>query len=176
MTQPIRLLSAALVLAVGALAATSSRPAHGAPSRDVVVANTAADPVLTRVLRSDENPARQPFQAKARILLADGACCDNAFVPVPAGKRLVIEYVSAWGFGNGSQSFSYEVGVPLDGTTITHYLPVAQQIDDGNSVAIAGQAVRLYADGGQVMLRAGRSGNAEATIWMTVSGHLIDVP
>jgi hypothetical protein len=180
MTQPFRLLAAGLILSLGALAATSSRPAHGAPSsRDVVVANTAADPALVRVVRSDEDPARQPFQQKERILLADGACCDNAFVTVPPGKRLVFEYVSAAGIANGSQSFTYEVGAPVNGEPrVTHYLPVTQQINDGNTTAIAGQQVRLYADGagGSVMLRAGRSGGGEATIWMTVSGHLVDVP
>lgn len=179
MTQPVRLLACGLALAIGALAATSSRPTHGAPSRDVVVTNTASDPALVRVLSSDENPARQPFQKKERIVLPDGQCCDNAFVAVPPGKRLVIEYASAAGFANGSQSFTYEVGAPVDGAPrVTHYLPVAQQTSDGNTTAIAGQPVRLYADAGptSVMLRGSRSGAGEATIFMTVSGHLIDVP
>ena len=91
----------------------------------------------------------------------------------------MIEYVSASGFANGSQSFTYEVGAPLDGAPrVTHYLPVSQQISDGNTQAIAGQPVHLYADAGSgsVMLRASRSGGGAATIWMTVSGYLVDVP
>jgi hypothetical protein len=181
MNQPVRLLACGAVLAAGALAATSSGPAHGAPQKDVVVTNPASDPALVRVIGSDENPARQPFQEKKQIVLPDGQCCDNAFVDVPAGKRLVIEYASASGFANGSQWFMYEVGTLVDGQasfTRNHFLPVAQQIDNGNTVAIAGQQVRIYADGGggRVMLRASRSGGGEATVFMTVSGHLVDVP
>jgi hypothetical protein len=181
MNQPVRLLAGAVILAAGALAATSSGPAHGAPQREVVVANTPSDPALVRVVASDENPARQPFQDKKRMVLPDGQCCGNAFVDVPAGKRLVIEYASAWGFANGSQSFMYEVGSVVNGETSftkNHFLPVAQQIQDGNTVAIAGQQVRVYADqgAGRVMLRAGRSGGGESTIFMTVSGYLVDVP
>jgi hypothetical protein len=165
MKLPVRL-ACGLVLALGALSATS---AAGDPA-----------PVKVRVVKSNENPARHPFQEKKQIVLPDGQCCDNAFVDVPAGKRLVIEYASASGFANGSQTFMYEVGTVVNGASAhtTHYLPVAQQISDGNTVAIAGQQVRLYADdgGGRVMLRASRSGDGEATVWMTVSGHLVDVP
>ena len=53
-------------------------------------------------------PALQPFQAKVQIQLPPGQCCDNAFVDVPAGKLLVIEYASAWAFANGNQTFQLE--------------------------------------------------------------------
>ncbi|HEV7501620.1 MAG TPA: hypothetical protein VGQ33_16510 [Vicinamibacteria bacterium] len=158
MTQPIRRLAGALVLSLGALAATSSSPVHGAPPAE-----------------------RRPFQQKVRIVLPDGQCCDNGFVNVPAGKRLVIEYASATGLANGTQSFVFEVGTLVNGETMlnkTHYLPVIQQIQDGNTQAIAGQTVRFYADegAGRVMLRASRTGAGEATVYMTVSGHLVNMP
>ena len=178
MTQPLRLLAAAGALFALSVALTSSTATHGAPPRDVVVANPANDPALVRVVADDSRRARQPYQAKMRILLPDGQCCDNAFPAIPPGKRLVIEYASAWGFANGQQDFNYEVGTRHEGETTftTHYLPVVQQGGGANTVAIAGQSMPLFGESANVMLRAGRSGAGEATIWMTVSGYLVDVP
>src|SRR5262245_49604671 len=180
MTQPLRVFAGGAVLAAGALAATSSGPAHGAPrASEVVVTNPANDPALVRIVSSDENPARQPFQDKKQITLPDGQCCENAFVNVPFGKRLVIEYASASGSAGGNQWFTYEVGSTVNGETFftkNHFLPVTQQVADGNTVAVAGQQVRIYADGAFVMLRASRSGGGQATVFMTVSGYLVDVP
>ena len=190
MKKTVRVLrSSALVLVVGS-AVTGLPSALGAPpSKDVVVTNPASDPVLVRVLGNSDNPARQPFQARMRIVLPDGQCCENAFVSVPADKRLVIEYASAWSFAPGSQVFLYEVGTRVNGqgSHTQHFLPVVQTVFDGNTSAIAGQQVRLYADPGptSVILRANRSGGdcpapqagcGEATVWMTISGHLVDVP
>ncbi len=128
------------------------------------------------------NPAFQapePFQAKVQIQLPPGLCCDNAFVDVPADKLLVIDYASASGFANGDQTFLFEVGTMLSGDTshTSHYLPVKQRIFDGNTNEIAGQEVKLYADAGagHVLLRMGHSDTqTAATVWMTISGHLVD--
>jgi hypothetical protein len=190
MANPVRLvLSVALAAAAGA-ALVGSRPALGAPpSKDVLVTNPASDPVLVKVVSNEENPARQAFQDRKRMVIPDAECCGNAFVDVPAGKRLVIEYASAWSSASGSQPFVYEVGTRLSGQAAhtLHLLPVLQTIFDGNTTAIAGQQVRLYADPGpgNVILRAGRSGGGcstplsgcgDATVFMTISGHLVDLP
>src|SRR5437899_6396572 len=71
--------------------------AQAAPSpTNVNVVNTTASPVPVRDV---DNPARQPFQAEAVGGFADGASTtgDITIGAVPAGKRLVIEYVSAFG-------------------------------------------------------------------------------
>jgi hypothetical protein len=141
------------------------------------------------VLGDADNPARQPFQARMRITLPDGHCCDNAFVSVPANKRLVIEYASAWtGASSANQNFVYEVGTRVNGATThtQHFLPVLQ-VANSNTIAIAGQQLRLYADPGPgtVILRASRGGGdcahpldgcGDAFVWMTISGHLVDLP
>jgi hypothetical protein len=123
-------------------------------------------------VRDADSPGRHAFQAKVRIDLPQGQCCDNAFVNVPLGKRLIIEYASAIGI---SDVFFFEVGTLLNGHTSfdeNHLLPVTQQ---SGSTSVAGQAVRLYADSA-VMLRASRNGAGSATAFLTISGHLIDVP
>src|SRR5437899_11619632 len=63
---------------------------------NVNVVNTTASPVPVRDV---DNPARQPFQAEAMGGFADGASTtgDIPIGAVPAGKRLVIEHVSAFG-------------------------------------------------------------------------------
>jgi hypothetical protein len=182
---PFLLLGATAV----ALTAWSSATGHSAPPpSQVTVTNPAADPVLVRVLNNQarpvpvqdvDQPARSPFQKKVRIDLPAGQCCENGFVDVPAGKRLVIEYASALGLGSPGEAFNFEVGTILNGHLAfdeNHLLPVAQQQEDGTSVA--GQVVRIYADPGpsRVMLRASRSGAGAAVAFMTVSGHLVSLP
>jgi hypothetical protein len=126
-----------------------------------------------------DQPARSPFQAKLRIELPGDQCCQNGFVDVPAGKRLVIEYASALGIAPAGQTFNFEVGTLLNGHLSfdqNHLLPTLQH--DPTGTATAGQVVRIYADPGpaHVMLRASRSGTGDAVAFMTVSGHLVDLP
>jgi hypothetical protein len=167
------------------LALFGQRAESASPPREVIVANNSSEAVPVKLVSSKaaiptrdvDQPARNPFQAKVRIDLPPGQCCENGFVDVPAGKRLVIEYASALGLA-GDETFNFEVGTLLNGHLSfdqQHYLPVLQQ-QQGSSTA--GQAVRIYADAGpgRVMLRASRSGSGLAVAFMTVSGHLVDVP
>src|SRR5207244_995932 len=62
---------------------------------NVNVVNTTASPVP---IRDVDNPARQPFHAEAVGEFADGASITGGILipTVPAGKRLVIEHLSAF--------------------------------------------------------------------------------
>ena len=83
---PLMALGAYLAL-IGVLAIATSGPAYtqsGQPNGpNVSVINTPAEPVP---MRDVDNPARQPFHLQ---MFGD----NNSFT-VPAGKRLVIEFVS----------------------------------------------------------------------------------
>src|SRR5436309_709952 len=93
-----------LVLGCFALpSATQATPSPPSPTNvnvvntpNVNVANTTASPVLVRDV---DNVARQPFRAQVVGGFADGASTtgDITIATVPAGKRLVIEYVSMVG-------------------------------------------------------------------------------
>ena len=70
------------------------------------------------------NPDKQPFHANVDISLTSGTEGQNGFVTVPAGKRLVIEYVSGQAFLPSGQKALFSVIVSLQGqaTGTTHYL------------------------------------------------------
>jgi hypothetical protein len=182
-------------LAISTLGGTLAFQGPGAlgapPASEVTVVNRPSNAVPVRLVgaglgavavRDVDHPARRPFQAKVRIELPAGQCCENGFVDVPAGQRLVIEYASALGLAPAGQTFNFEVGTLLNGHPSfdqNHLLPVLQQQHEGgSSTATAGQVVRIYSDGGpaRVMLRASRSGSGAAVAFMTVSGHLADAP
>ncbi len=175
----------AVLLASRGPATAAGPQAPRAAAKPVQVVNTPTVEVANFPATQNVNvtnpafQAPQPFQAKVQIQTPPGLCCDNAFVDVPDGKLLVIEYVSAWGFANGNQTFQFEVGTMLSGDTVhtSHYIPVKQRIFDNNTNEIAGQEVKLYADAGagHVLLRMGHSDTqTAATVWMTISGHLVD--
>src|SRR5262245_5790464 len=102
---------------VGTLAAVHGQSALSAPPpQEVTVVNRTSNAVPVRLAasrtvvftRDVDQPARSPFQTKVRIDLPAGQCCENGFVDVPAGKRLVIEYASALGLAPAGQTFNFE--------------------------------------------------------------------
>src|SRR5688572_2489179 len=83
---------AALLLA---LVHVPVQEAHAADAKDVRVINTEADPVpVTGLVATQEVPFRQPFQRNVSIEVPAGAAAASRSFVVPAGKRLVIEFVS----------------------------------------------------------------------------------
>jgi len=127
------------------------------------------------------NPDKHPFQANVSISLPPGTGGQNGFVTVPAGKRLVIEYVSGQAFLPTGQKALFSVIVSLQGqsTGTWHYLEsTAIGTFGGEDCFQCGRPVKLYADAGNtVMLRTDRdlaSGTGQSR--MTLSGHLISVP
>ncbi|HSS50846.1 MAG TPA: hypothetical protein VLX28_18045 [Thermoanaerobaculia bacterium] len=118
-----------------------------------------------------------PFQASVNIDLPDGTGGQNAFVTVPAGKRLVIEYVSGFAFLPAGQNASFSVFTSLAGQTsgTEHILITTKAL--GNDF-VTGQVVKLYADPGTtVMLRTDRDlAKGAGKARMSLSGQLIAVP
>jgi hypothetical protein len=183
---------------VGAFMFSSPFAGHsyGAPTAsDVKVVNTSSQPVPIAVtntpavkiisdanypvfVREVENPAKQAFQDKVTFNLADGfseVCMPIAVVP--AGKRLVIEYVSARVslpggqklrgfqlFNNLSGDFAYHSLLPTPTGAFNEY--------------VVGQSLRLYADANtQVSICASRDlGAGNAQVLATISGYLVDLP
>lgn len=170
---------AALVLGFAASAPAKS-------SKDVVVVNLPNQPVPTRAtgvtaVQNVNAPALQPFQARLMVNIAPGAEGTNGFVNIPTGKRLVIEYASAYGYAPLGQVLTFSVGTKIPGETnfTLHNLPATQQDTFGNTnaVFVAGSMVRLYADSPQLLLRVDRTaatGTVHAS--MSISGYLVDLP
>jgi hypothetical protein len=72
------------------------------PAKNTVqVVNAASGPLLVTVAST---PTKRPFQARVNLQIPDGANADSKNLDIPAGKRLVIENVSALTFGPQGQS------------------------------------------------------------------------
>ena len=163
-----------------------ARSQGASPSKDVVVTNTTSNPVPTQavgttVVQDIDNGARQPFQEGVQVTLDPGFAGQNGFVPVPTGKRLVIEYASARGSVPAGQTMVFTIVTQLSGELSGkfHTLPATQQFTSASTDSfITGQQVRLYADSGTtVFLRADRNSAAgTGSFLFTISGYLINVP
>ncbi len=127
------------------------------------------------------NPDKHPFQASVEISLPAGTEGQNGFVTVPAGKRLVIQYVSGQAFLPSGQKALFSVIVSLQGQSVgtTHYLESTAIGPFGSQDCFqCGRMVQLYADAGNtVMLRTDRdSPTSTGLSRMSLSGHLVSVP
>ncbi len=141
----------------------------------VKVLNTAATPVLVRDV---DNAARHAFQAQVSVSLsATTPRAQATITTVPAGKRLVIEYVSALVIGPTGQRYQASIGVTQGSTTGAYYVPLSLQgTFDSDDQLVAGQPTRLYSDAGsQVVVELVRSATAGTAFGtFTVSGYLVD--
>lgn len=167
------------ITAVSVFALLMSATAPARAGDKVIVENTSAQAVPVKDV--GKGKAAGAFQAQVTLNLADGVSGANGTVAIPAGKRLVIEYASAWAQAPGGEFVSFSVQCMLNGETVftPHYLPVSQQyLDVVNQVFIAGTAVQLYADTPQVNLRVDRGSNVAGpvTAFISISGHLVDAP
>jgi hypothetical protein len=180
--------------------------ANNPPSAPVTIVNTASNPVPvtgsfgisgtanvnvtnTVPVINSENPARSPFWGTGMdqfndelesLVLAVGS--------VPAGKRLIIEYVGVHCSAALDEEFG-EVSIRVwkkDGETYTFFdfpIPMGYQgqINSVRGGWTSSQNVRLYSDGGdhQVTIRLSRLRAGTSTgpgCSATISGYTIDVP
>lgn len=147
-------------------------------SNTVQLANTVASPVPV----VDINDAGQPFQTGASVTQAGTNVSLINVATVPAGKRLVIEFISATGqVPVGQHVELMEINTitdPFGG--LTHQLLVHAQPPAviGDSLFRANQQLRLYANAGsQVKALFRRSSSAGNGVFLvTISGYLVDVP
>ncbi len=127
---------------------------------------------------SADDPGRLAFQTEdIAIFLIDSFTASGAF-DVPAGKRLVIRYVSAHAdLPTGQRLLSLRLDTDHSGISILHwFVPVSTgNIGTRARFAVA-QDTQLYADPGTtVEFTAGRSTiGGGGTIHVSVSGYLID--
>ena len=176
-----RLGLAAAVVVMGSMQGTVL-----AADKDVVVVNTAAQPVPTAVqgtvnVKDVDQPARQPFADLKSISYDDGvAQAFTDFDPVPAGKRLVIETVTVRTQAAAGQIWDVHMFVKTNGVPVAHTLALStfQTLGDID-IRTATLPVRLYADAGsQVRVFGHRQYGTIgfAGVDVTLSGHYVNVP
>jgi len=166
------------VFAFGTVWAAPQNP----PSAPVTVVNTTANPVPVTITNS---PAPDtPFQASLCYNAGDTYTCAGwpSSLTVPAGKRLVVEFVSG--------------GCRVDGTTgtiesvilrtyvgpvppVVHHMtltPVSPPVQTENKYTFT-QQTRIYADPETEVVFSPVSSTMEPhRCFVTISGHLVTAP
>ena len=181
----LKTLSPRLFAGVGALTLLAgvgliaSRPAHsgGGP----IAVNVANTPLAVTV--AGDTAAKQPFVAStvyrfqdtatlAKVDTADGF----AGIPVPAGKRLIVQTVGVTADGgSGHSRFQASIAATVNGQD--EYFPLPIVSDFGVLYAGTTQAVDLSVDGSSIGFRIRRANPVDTQyIQVAVYGYLVDMP
>ena len=147
------------------------------PPSDVNVINRETNPALVRDV---DRPAAQPYQDTVDILMPFGEIGGTAALdPVPAGKRLVVEYATA----QANLPSGEMARVSLIVGMIRYELPVIPQGTFGAPPAVrtylaGSEPVRLYVDAGETVGVATErnDANGAGVVTVSISGHLVNVP
>ena len=171
-----------LLLFACALVPTST---HAKQIQDVNVVNTPNINIINKVdnplpVGDVQNPAFQPFEVMRRIDVEEGTSVISATMP-PAGnenQRAVIEHVTVDARVPLSQNIVVRIGQTGE---IEHSLVLTSQGDWGKTHRYtASQPIRLYSFGGGIGLISAiierNSDLGAATVSVTLSGHLVDLP
>jgi|SRR6266496_1639737 len=116
------------------------------------LANTQTEPLPVTVVGA---AVRHPFQARVNLNIPEGANADSATLSIPAGKRLVIEDVSALTFQPQGQALLLDfttaaedlVGANQSGGFENHDIAlVSQGIFNGLERSVGHQKMLVFAD------------------------------
>lgn len=164
------------------------------PTKNIVqLSNSAINPLSVKII---ESGARKPFQTRASVNIPADDNFETAFLPIPAGKRLVIENISAIARCPKGQRMELDfftyfdngdgVGDSLNDITF-HRVALTEQgtfENLGTTVLTANHKVLVFADERigtthfQIGIRARINGIAAGTAQgqITFSGYLEDLP
>ena len=196
--------AAGFAVIVGALILTQVQPSRAQtvkPPQDVTVVNTSSQAVPIagtvglatggsvgidpssngiKIVRDEENPARQAFQDEVNLVLPVGQRNQTVAFPVPDGKRLVIEFISIQ--SRDSEPHRVVVNTKANRTLASYtFFPAATGI---NTFYTLQQQTRIYADTlsgpgpadgiGLTVLRG--ADTIQGFFNISISGYLVDIP
>jgi hypothetical protein len=184
-------LLAVVVLAgslVAVLTLTSPQPASGQGQKGafVTVVNTPAQPVPvdarqagTWLIRNADERGRQPYHEKLNLYTNDSAMVQGT-VPVPEGKRLVVEYLSAYVLGPGPAVVTVHAGVAgayNQGAWLSVDRIRNSSVPGGLKTYFGGEMVRCYGEpGGELNVTVYVDGATQFNSYISVVGYLVDIP
>jgi hypothetical protein len=142
----------------------------------VTVGNSATNPVLVRDL---DNPAQQPYAENVLVgINEDERSGSSHFSSIPAGKRLVIEYVNVDAQYPAGQGMFMTLSVHTNGAQLVYGFPASLQASLASLDEVLGShPVRIYVDSEtEPVFTCFRPGSTSsvALCQMTISGHFID--
>lgn len=145
----------------------------GAKTQNVTVVNTAQDPVPVKVI-NDGGP-RKRFQFTVGTDITTGGSGRTILYPVPAGKRLVIEHVSARTYRPPGLKMNLEFGTYFDNGDLFgddqglafHGIALIEQGTElnGYEVSAASHDILAFAED-----RLGTTGNLPIRVRVSLSG------
>jgi hypothetical protein len=148
-------------------------PAHrGLADPSVTVVNPATNPARTS---SVDEPGRAPYQFFKNLQPCSGGVCQVTTPTVPAGKRLVVQHVSAFGALTSPGNF-VEVVVSSSSSVLSTFAPPLFGNPAGAQGFAFDQIVQGYVDAGSevtVFISTNGSFNNAASDFV-VTGYLID--
>jgi hypothetical protein len=128
----------------------------------------------TPTVRNADEPGRGAFQTTVQVGFGQGL----VGVPIPAGTRLVIDYVSIHGNAEGPGAIVPTIlfESSINGQPSVNYYISPVLIDPTIDQWRASQQVKIYAD--SLAMGVGYAGVVPTTLSFAVdiSGHLIDIP
>ena len=169
--------AAGITVLTGVIALSNAGPAISAPIKDVLtfITNDAANPVPVR----GDDGTKQVFAYEVKLGWGQGALMDcSSDIPVPDGKRLVIESVSVQGalVGNDHLVNLNIRPVPTGGNEIFASITPAFQ---GQAVATyygGSQLLKLYLDRDFMMCGVKTTATAPSFFSAMIWGYLVDRP
>jgi hypothetical protein len=144
--------------------------------QSVLITNKANNPVF---IKDVDLAARQPFQWDKTVDFDPSQLGGSASFTVPAGKRLVIEFVSGDIFVTKGKIVTFGVNTTVNGTATAHHLLLTPQGGSGGYIEsyLASQSLRLYADSNTtVTLGVNSTEGGDTKGFFTVSGYLVNLP
>ena len=146
----------------------------------VVLGGVFAKPLIAQVratlIRDTDNPALAPFRGRVDYDL----CCTNdgrLMTTVPAGKRLVIEYISWNSFtSTGDEMIFAGLQSGAGGTFVVQIKinPVHSSIVPSFKLQDGSQTVKAYFDAGeQVWVNASHMGTGTAHLTVLANGYYV---
>ena len=142
----------------------------------LVIGPTAASAALPKAAVVASYDDLAPFSQRLDIILTNGF--GSGTFTVPAGQRLVIDYISAdIGVAVGG-TVLFDVATYLNGNEVEAHLPVVPNgVVLGQQVYSVSQMTRIYADSGSLVTIAilGPTGGGGGSI-VGVYGHFIPLP
>ncbi len=154
-----------------------------APEKTVSAAYSTPVTMLSANTTPVPTVAQDPLQSMSTSVLITAANAGtDSSITVPAGKRLVIEYISAQAttdVGQRLQDILVETMTPGVGgkmgiPTVGVY-PVQNGTLNGKPNWVVSQPILAYGDAGTVTLQADTTGGSAAAVLVTVSGRYVNI-
>jgi hypothetical protein len=173
-----------LALFVSSLVFYGAQPSSAKSPDEVLVVNSSTFPVPASVsntaeaplwVRDVDNPARAPFAQMLTFSIANGAFQGEATITVPAGKHLVIEYVSGRSEFNPS-SFGFGGPVIYGALNSNGKLIYFPWTNPTSNTSLAGQMMRADVFGTAQLFVERTATNGAQDVKVTVTGYLVDLP